>query len=68
MKNVDLHDEILLQECYTEIMNILALENKYQIKAQQFYTDLSLHQLFCFHHPLNLSVNRKIQGLFKAFE
>ena len=55
MKNTDLHIEILLQECETEIMKILVLENKYkiavplfgaaymlhQIKAQQFYTDLS---------------------------
>ena len=31
MKNVDLHNEILLQECWTEIMKILALENKYKI-------------------------------------
>ena len=55
MKNTDLHIEILLPECKTEIMKILVLENKYKIavplfgaaymlhhiKAQQFHTDLS---------------------------
>ena len=53
MKNPDLSVEILLQICLTKKMEKLVLENEYkivvplfgeQIKAQQFYTDLDLHQ------------------------
>ena len=57
MKNTDLSVKILLQKCFTEIMEKLVLENKYkivvpmfeqhmlhQIKAWQFYTDLGLYQ------------------------
>ena len=36
MKNVDLHNETLLQECYTEIIIILAFENKYKIAVPLF--------------------------------
>ena len=36
MKNVDLHNKILLQECKTKIMKILALENKYKIAVPLF--------------------------------
>ena len=43
MKNIDLHNEILLQQCLTEIMKILALENRYKTAAP-LYTDLSRHQ------------------------
>ena len=36
MKNVDLHNEILPQECYTELDKKLALENKYKIAVPLF--------------------------------
>ena len=50
MKNTDLSVKILLQKCFTEIMEKLVFENKYKIVvplfgAAQFSNDLSLHQL-----------------------
>ena len=66
MKNPDLSVKILLQKCYTEIMEKLVLENSikivcafiwcsiYQIKARQFF--------------LLPTENSRIQGLFKAFQ
>ena len=36
MENIDLHNEILFQECSTMIMKILALENKYEIAVPLF--------------------------------
>ena len=36
MKNTDLHIEILLWECKTELVKILVLENKYKIAVPLF--------------------------------
>ena len=36
MKNTDLSVRILLQKCYTEIMQTLVLENKYKIGVPIF--------------------------------
>ena len=57
MKNMDLHVKILLQKCWSPLLKILFLENKYkivvpysvqhmlhQIKAQEFYTNLGIYQ------------------------
>ena len=48
MIDTDFSVKILLQKCYTETMEKLALENECKIeykKAQQFYNDLGLYQL-----------------------
>ena len=48
MNNTDLSVKILLQKCYTEIMETLVLENKYKMgapnKGTTIFTDLGLYQ------------------------
>ena len=62
MKNTDLRVQILLQKCWTEIMETLVLENQYKIIVPIFGAAYLLSTV------LSPTENSGIQGLFKAFE
>ena len=79
MKNTDLSVKILLRKCLTEIMEklvqlfykisikslclYLVQHMLHKIKAQQFYNDLGLYQMY-----QNLQKIVEFKDFFKAFE
>ena len=76
MKNIDLHIKILLRKCWTALLKILVLENKYKIVVPLFGAAYAAPNkdtidLYWLRSPkivLNPPVNGQIQGLFNAFE
>ena len=56
MKNTDLHIKILLQKCWTALLMILVLENKYKIAVPLFGAadaapNKDITNLYCFSYP-----------------
>ena len=76
MKNADLSVKILLQKCFTEIMEKLVLENKYKIVLPIFGAAYAapnkgttiLYWFRSLSTVLSPTENSRIQGHFKAFE
>ena len=75
-KNTDRSVKILLQKCWTEIMEKLVLENEYEIVVPLFGAANAapnkgtaiLYWYRILTTALSSTENRRIQGLFKAFE
>ena len=76
MKNTDLSVKILPQKCFTEIRENLVLENKYKIVVPIFGAAYAApnksRTILYWFRPLSTVLssteNKRIQGLFMAFE
>ena len=72
MKNTDLSVKILLQKCWTEIMETLVLENVVPIFGAAYAAPNRGTTILYWFRPLSTVLspteNSRIQGDFKAFE